>query len=749
MAPAEYISPVAEENFEFPESPAFNDTPSPIPCLEDGSVLHEDQPCSAPTDTEVLLTKVASTDVVLSSTMSNEVQEAIETAQMTMELSELVMSSIKAGSKSFVNEGGHEDSDAFAWLLSEVLGVSKTSKERASALSDIKHFNAMCAFLSDAAGRATSKFISFRIPPNGGNALQRKALASQFIQFLNDIGKATGVSSPCEKNPFATDEIVKVSLESEGSDIQLVQGCKESVQELVFAHTSTSPIALASFARRVHEAVDGVAEVPAPSEALSREQDIECHPSPFEQLVEENPLMIGRILSFLGDPVAVSRVKTLNKACYHIIDDNEHILMRDAVRLGGISMSHRPSFWLWITLDRCKGMSSDDGDATAGDFDAIAQAGKDGRWSPIIERDVQRAFGNLPPHKSGARIKRDSIVRAMVTYGRNRMMKRGVKGYAEPPVDDNVCDEADDATPTDTVSDWGGVTPVGSFASGSVCSGYEEKKRNDMEAEEEAETELALGGNLLTDDNKLMLQDKLRSILNALAATHKDVGYCQGMDYVVAHLLRILQDTIRWKAAVGSLSGAEKYEGLGTYHAGLDDEGVNALMQKVDTSPVVEETCFRVMNTLFTTYNLQHFYWPELRCLKTCCLVFEKLIKAQLPVLADHFEHHELNVGLFALGWFQTLFLYLPSMPSATVCHIWDIWLVERSFKIFFRVGTAILFLSQPTLLNLELEGMMSYLNTFPDATLLSPDILIACALQIKVTNQMLMDLEHDVSASM
>jgi hypothetical protein len=40
---------------------------------------------------------------------------------------------------------------------------------------------------------------------------------------------------------------------------------------------------------------------------------------------------------------------------------------------------------------------------------------------------------------------------------------------------------------------------------------------------------------------------------------------------------------------------------------------------------------------------------------------------------------------------------------------------------------------------------MMTYLNTFPDATLLNPDILIACALQIKVTNRMLMELEHDI----
>jgi hypothetical protein len=87
-------------------------------------------------------------------------------------------------------------------------------------------------------------------------------------------------------------------------------------------------------------------------------------------------------------------------------------------------------------------------------------------------------------------------------------------------------------------------------------------------------------------------------------------------------------------------------------------------------------------------------------------------------------------------------------MPIATVSRIWDIWVVERSYKIFFRVGTAILFLSQPILLNHELEGMMGYLNTFPDATLLSPDILIACSLQIKITNRMLMELEQEVKDS-
>lgn len=241
------------------------------------------------------------------------------------------------------------------------------------------------------------------------------------------------------------------------------------------------------------------------------------------------------------------------------------------------------------------------------------------------------------------------------------------------------------------------------------------------------------------------------------------------MDYVVAHLLRVLQDTIllrevqrsmpssdaisRWRRNPKSQENGDVI-GNGGKPIEVEDwrtissDELRSRMSAVNSqSAVIERVVFGVMDTFFSTYGLRHMYWPELRCLKTCCRVFESVIKQKLPVLADHFQHYELNVGLFALGWFQTLFLYLPSMPSATVCHIWDIWLVERSFKIFFRVGTAILFLSQPTLLNHDLEGMMTYLNTFPDATLLRRDILIPCALQIKITNRMLVEIEMELLA--
>ena len=62
-----------------------------------------------------------------------------------------------------------------------------------------------------------------------------------------------------------------------------------------------------------------------------------------------------------------------------------------------------------------------------------------------------------------------------------------------------------------------------------------------------------LSGNVLTDETKEVLQKKLSFILHALSAAHSEIGYCQGMDYVVAHLLRLLQETVKLHAAKGTL----------------------------------------------------------------------------------------------------------------------------------------------------------------------------------------------------
>ena len=542
------------------------------------------------------------------------------------------------------------------------------------------------------------------------------------------------------------------------------------------------------------------------------------YPSPFETSVWNSPSIVPKFLSFLGDPAVVCRMKAVNRDCHRIISDNEHVIMKTAVRLGGLEMHLRPSFWMWITLEKCRpepnpnAANDVDADDANLDLEALSKAGEEGRWHHTLMRDVTRSFGNMPPHKSGQKLRKDSIVRALVFYGQGRLIKRGVKGGVDNyqrdianirhgpasksgPVNEGGEDDSitSDQSPTDTVSDWGAVSPVGSTVSisnskvdgdvsllneskmsASIAAGSgpdpgpinQNPSMQSSVASVEVE-DIALCPRDLTNEVKEDLQNKLGFILHALAASNDKVGYCQGMDYIVAHLLRILQETVLYRAVKGTLppviksklrksrssspspSQVSSPRPPSPARSAASAQGIVSALDIDESSLVVEEAVYRVMHTMLTTYGLQHFYWPELRCLKTCCKVFERLIEIKLPVLADHFDHHGLNVGIFALGWFQTLFLYLPSMPTATVCHMWDIWLVERSFKIFFRVGTAILFLSQPILLNHELEGMMTYLNTMPDATLLNPDILLACANQIKVTNRMLEEIEAQVTGQM
>jgi hypothetical protein len=637
--------------------------------------------------------------------------------------------------------------------------------------------------------------------PDASLEVSPVVLAANCVSFFTLASKLCKVPSPFgDSNPFLT-MIVESSL-TKKNEIEV-----KTPQELLFDELDDQAELLVDFVYQVKCSCD--ADMRAMSEEhCQKENDHSArasrsmplveqdksqtrrlvvpdgHPSPFESSVSTEPRIVAVVLSFLGDPVAVSRMKMLNRFCYRIVSENEHILMQNAVRTGGIEMSVRPAFWMWVTLQKCDTESHESNFNGFSEVQKKANEGKEGKWHHVIKRDVERSFGNMPPHKTGAKLRNDSIVRALVTWGQNRTMKRGVKGGGEPfPTPDigpkssrkikarpqsptmtsppweanrngdyeeiSAGQSGASETPTDTVSDWGGVSPKGSFAGSVNDTEYEtaqEKQLSlsgtDMSGEELA---LALSGNSLTAEAKIDLRNKLSFILHAMAATHEDIGYCQGMDYVVAHLLRILQETIKWKAANHTLPSVISTASLIESSHPVRAEDYRSIYEEVDKCLVVEESILRVMDTFLISYNLKHMYWPELRCLKTCCRVFERLIQIKLPVLADHFEHHDLNVGLFALGWFQTLFLYLPSMPSATVCHMWDIWLVERSFKIFFRVGTAILFLSQPTLLNHELEGMMTYLNTIPDATLLRPDILIPCALNIKVTNRMLQELEAEV----
>lgn len=451
-------------------------------------------------------------------------------------------------------------------------------------------------------------------------------------------------------------------------------------------------------------------------------------PSPAEiVLIHRSPHLLLKIHSFLADPVTICRIKQVCKSFNNTIRKNHHAFFKQTVRIGGMREITRPKFWLWITLNKCRREESniysknlgkeqsrshhlepwhkqsysfnessvhpdrygwEDIDAIArsksdssfyeddsswvnmsvsssckvnaaangntalllplkinekakaiakkhprDDFSLLEHIGREGKWHAIIARDVARAFGTLPPHKTKSCRKKDSIVRALVKMKKELCSHQQQRRLRYCTIDEESRAE-------------------------SLSDGFSSIYDDNDSVESKAsipESELALSG-ILAQDTREILQQKLAAVLHALAAAYDDVGYCQGVDYVVCHLMRILQDTIVALAKSGRLPSS-LYAKCSTIPT----------VTSSSSSNVVEETLFHVMDCFFSYYNLKHMYWPELRFLKRTCHVFQRLIERKLPVLADHFEHHELNVSLFALGWFQTLFLYIPSMPTATV----------------------------------------------------------------------------------
>jgi hypothetical protein len=265
-------------------------------------------------------------------------------------------------------------------------------------------------------------------------------------------------------------------------------------------------------------------------------------PCPFEISVWNVPSIVLIVLGCLGDPVAVCRMKMVNKFCNRIINENEYVIMKDSVRLGGISMHIRPAFWMWLTLERCQKLEKEtkggnyDEENCPFDFKELEQEGRESKWHHIIERDVIRAFGNFPPHKANGS-RRNSIVRALVTWGQNHLLRRHTDGTcrvvpttcpSEKPIRrltmspppqrsrNGIPDSPLALKHSETVSDWGGISPVGS----NISSAGSLTRTNSLD--------LVLSGNELTLEVKADLQKKLGSILDVIAAVHEGFGYCQG-----------------------------------------------------------------------------------------------------------------------------------------------------------------------------------------------------------------------------
>ena len=159
---------------------------------------------------------------------------------------------------------------------------------------------------------------------------------------------------------------------------------------------------------------------------------------------------------------------------------------------------------------------------------------------------------------------------------------------------------------------------------------------------------------------------------------------------------------------------------------------------------------FDISSLLLESYGLQALFYPELRLLRRIPKMLSLLLRSLHPALFTHMQRYGLSAEMVTIPWFQTCFVYVPNITVGAVNAILDIFIVERSYKILFRVGLAIFKVSEARLLSMDLEGMMEYFSSLPGGSggWLEPEALLKLALGIKVTRTILLRLEEEVIAA-
>lgn len=183
-------------------------------------------------------------------------------------------------------------------------------------------------------------------------------------------------------------------------------------------------------------------------------------------------------------------------------------------------------------------------------------------------------------------------------------------------------------------------------------------------------------------------QVSLQRVLYAFAGIHQEVGYCQGMNYIAAMLLSVLEydeETAFWTMC------------------GLIGHDLSPGILYKDTYASSLSGCHVEMRTL------------------------EEIVAKKLPNLAHHMNMIECDFSMVSTEWF--LCLYATSLPPETVARVWDVLFCEGP-KILYRIALAILKIHEEELLAAENSGDLIKTLHFACALQFDRDTLLSAAFQ-------------------
>jgi len=202
-------------------------------------------------------------------------------------------------------------------------------------------------------------------------------------------------------------------------------------------------------------------------------------------------------------------------------------------------------------------------------------------------------------------------------------------------------------------------------------------------------------------------QGMLRRVLCAYSYYDRDVGYCQGMNFIAAMFITIMPEEEAFWMVVSKLKTRKTKRSTIVenmkYHVLLLTLFPLLLLFLLSvTADVMNESPCRLRGLfgkgMTETHKVLH--------------VAEKLIHHFLPKLAKHLDKENVHVTMYATQWLLTQ--YTSSFNFDLVTRVWDCFLVE-GFKTIYRVMLALLQQAQPTLLKQSFEEILGFFRDLPD----------------------------------
>ena len=159
----------------------------------------------------------------------------------------------------------------------------------------------------------------------------------------------------------------------------------------------------------------------------------------------------------------------------------------------------------------------------------------------------------------------------------------------------------------------------------------------------------------------------LRRVLLAFSVLEPRVGYCQGMNFVTALLLRVFNGD--------------------------------------------EQAALWMLFVFVQRYGLRRVYSSGLQGAGLAFAQMDAQLAVSLPQLSLRLAQQEISASMYSAGWFMTLFASGSTLPLQAVTRVWDLWLVE-GWSALHRTALALLGLSAGQLLGSDFMVNVQFLLT-------------------------------------